>query len=137
MARLTITKAIEQSPIGKTHFYKQYIDTGKITVSVDNAGKKYIDSSELLRVFGELKGEPSENVQEQSAVGDTVLPNAEQGELVSALREQIADLKSEREFYQSQVITLTNRLEAPAVQPTPAKRQSRISKWWHGLDSNE
>ena len=137
MARLTITKAIEQSPIGKTHFYKQYIDTGKITVSVDNAGKKFIDSSELIRVFGELKGEPSENVQEQPTVSDTVLPNAEQGELVNALREQIADLKSEREFYQSQVITLTNRLEAPAVQPTPSKRQSRISKWWYGLDDKE
>ena len=125
MARLTITKAIEQSPIGKTHFYKQYIDTGKITVSVDNAGKKYIDSSELIRVFGEL----TEDVQEQPKVSDTVPAATEQSELVKALREQIAESKEREQFYQERIVSLTNRLEAPAVQhkPNPFKR------WWRGL----
>lgn len=133
MSRLNITEAIKQSPVGKTHFYKQFIETGKITVSVDNSGKKYIDSSELIRVFGELKGEPVTNVQEQPAAGDTVPSNVEQSELVTALREQIADLKSEREFYQSQVITLTNRLEGPAN----TKRTNIITRWWYSLDNKE
>ena len=128
MARLTITEAIKQSPIGKTHFYKQYIDTGKITVGVDNAGKKYIDSSEVLRLFGELKGEQAVSVQEQPAVSDTVRPDPVGSELVRTLREQISDLKQDKEFYQTQIANLTNRLEAPT------KRQSRLSKWWYGLD---
>ena len=54
MARLSISEAIRQSPIGKSQFYSKYIDGGLITVSVDNAGKKYVESSELLRVFGEM-----------------------------------------------------------------------------------
>ena len=125
MARLTITKAIEQSPIGKTHFYKQYIDTGKITVSVDNAGKKYIDSSELIRVFGEL----TEDVQEQPKVSDTVPAVTEQSELVKALREQIAESKEREQFYQERIVSLTNRLEAPAVQHKP----NPFVRWWRGL----
>ena len=84
-------------------------------------------------MFGELKGEPVTNVQEQPAAGDTVPPDVEQSELVNALREQIADLKSEREFYQSQVITLTNRLEGPAN----TKRTNIITRWWYSLDNKE
>lgn len=128
MTRLTITEAIKQSPIGKTYFYKQYIDTGKITVSVDNSGKKYIDSSEVLRVFGELKGDQVVNVQKQFTVSDTVLPKPVDSELVRMLREQIEDLKQDKDFYQSQIASMTNRLEAPS------KRRSRISKWWFGSD---
>ena len=138
MAKLTITEAIKRSPIGKTYFYKQYVDTGKITVSVDHSGKKYIDSSELLRVFGELKGEPTEqpvNVHEQLTVNDTEQSNLssserhEQTELVKALREQIEDLKADKQFYQSQIVSLTNRLEAPAK----AAPINPLVRWWRGL----
>jgi hypothetical protein len=153
MAKLTITEAIKRSPIGKTYFYKQYVDTGKITVSVDHSGKKYIDSSELLRVFGELKGEPTEqpvNVHEQFTVNDTEqLVNVhkqpavntteqsnlssserqEQAELVKALREQIEDLKADKQFYQSQIVSLTNRLEAPAK----AAPINPLVRWWRSL----
>ena len=134
MAQLTITEAIKRSPIGKTYFYSQYIDTGKITVSVDGSGKKYIDSSELLRVFGEMKSAPPEqtvNVQEQPAVGDTVQPNSEsseQAELIKELREQIEDLKTDKKFYQSQIVSLTNRLEAP----TKAVQLNPFVRWWRG-----
>ena len=129
MARLSITEAIKQSPIGKTYFYKQYIDTGKITVSVDNSGKKYIDSSELLRVFGELKGERVVNVHEQPAVGDTVRHEPVDSELVRTLREQISDLKADKQFYQTQIASLTNRLEAPS-KPNGS---NPIVRWWRGL----
>lgn len=55
MAQLTITQAIKHSPIGRTRMYSHYIKNGLITVSVDSKGEKYIDSSELLRVFGSIK----------------------------------------------------------------------------------
>lgn len=129
MARLTITEAINKSPVGKTHFYKQYIKTGKITVSVDNSGKKYIDSAELLRVFGELKSERVVNVQEPSTVNDTAQQETVDSELVRTLREQISDLKADKHFYQTQIASLTNRLEAPKKlrEPNP------VVRWWRGL----
>lgn len=127
MAHLTITEAIKKSPIGKTYFYKEYIKTGKITVSVDNSGKKYIDSSELLRVFGELKDERVVNVQDQPTVSDTVRYETVDNELVRTLREQISDLKADKQFYQTQIASLTNRLEAPQKPANP------IIRWWRGL----
>lgn len=129
MARLSITEAIKQSPIGKTYFYKQYIDTGKITVSVDHAGKKYIDSAELLRVFGELKGEQVVNVHEQPIVNDSERHELVDSELVRTLREQISDLKADKQFYQSQIASLTHRLEAPSKPNEP----NPIVRWWRGL----
>ena len=49
--KLTISEAIRVSGIARATFYRSYVDTGKISVSVGNDKKKYIDSAELLRVF--------------------------------------------------------------------------------------
>lgn len=130
MAELTITEAIKRSPIGKTQFYKKYIDTGAISVSVDSSGKKFIDSSELLRVFGEMKSEEGADVRTQSLTDTTVQGANVDSELVKTLKKQIEDLKEDKIFYQNQISNLTNRLEAPVI------KQSRLSKWWYGLDKD-
>lgn len=134
MARITVSEAIRRSPVGRTQFYSKYVDEGLITVSVDNAGKKYIDTSELLRVFGELKGEQSADSSEQSETNSTEQPaktTPEQSEVIRLLKEQLSELKhdvGERErFYQSQIVSLTSRLEGPAKQQNP------IVRWWRGL----
>lgn len=143
MAQLSIAEAIRQSPISKSQFYARYIDKGLITVSVDDSGKRYIDSSEVLRVFGSLEGGSTGNIKKTSTpdLGGSIEKIAGQAEQIRMLKDQLNELKhetAEREkFYQAQVVSLTNRLEAPAVQPTPSKRQSRISKWWYGLDDKE
>ena len=140
MAQLSIAEAIRQSPISKSQFYARYIDKGLITVSVDGSGKRYIDSSEVLRVFGSLEGGSTGNVKKTSTpdLGGSIEKIAGQAEQIRMLKDQLNELKhetAEREkFYQAQVVSLTNRLEAPVTQPAPAKRQSRISKWWHGID---
>ena len=164
MARLTISEAIERSPVGKAQFYGKYVKGGLLTVSVDNAGKKYVESSELLRCFGEMKAIQSDSLDKSSPVDKK--PNTiglAQLEVIKLLKEQIEGLKADKEFQQSQIVSLSNRLEAPpdespaqrekhyqeqianltarlespapAVQPV--KRQSRISKWWFGLDGKE
>ena len=147
MAQLSIAEAIRQSPISKSQFYARYIDKGLITVSVDNSGKRYIDSSEVLRVFGSLKGGSAGKAEKTSApdlAGSLEKINAGQAEQIRMLKEQVSQIQAEtnkrEEFYQTQIITLTARLEAPALPapsetPVPViKRQSRISKWWYGLD---
>jgi hypothetical protein len=150
MAQLSIAEAIRQSPISKSQFYARYIDKGLITVSVNDSGKRYIDSSEVLRVFGSLKGGSTGKPEKTSGpdlTGSLEKINAGQAEQIRMLTEQMSQLKAEtnkrEEFYQTQIITLTARLEAPALTipsetPAPAvKRQSRISKWWFGLDGKE
>lgn len=63
MAKITILEASKIAGIARSNLYKNYINTGKISVSVGNDGKKYIDTSELLRVFGTLKTEIKDDNQ--------------------------------------------------------------------------
>jgi len=135
MARLTISEAIRQSPVGRTSFYTKYIDTGTITVSESNQGKRYIDSSELVRVFGDsLKLSKPEYSEDNRKV--TAQPNSnnaehyhEQSLLVEQLRAQIEDLKKDKEHYRQQMKDLTLRLEPP----TPAAPSNPIVRWWRGI----
>lgn len=72
------------------------------------------------------------NVHKQPTVNTTEQSNLssnEQAELVKALREQIEDLKADKQFYQSQIVSLTNRLEAPAK----AAPINPLVRWWRGL----
>lgn len=129
LAKLTITQAIEQSGISRTHFYSHYIKKGLISVSEHN-GKKHIDSSELVRVFPDLQSEQKQSTPEQTELNAPVQPKAkqtEQSELVRTLQEQVNDLKADKEFLQTQIVSLTNRLPAP-------KKQGWFSKFWNATD---
>ena len=117
MARLTITKAIELSPYSKTYFYKKFIKGGLISVSVDNDNKKYIESSELVRVFPDLK--IPESVPAVNDTSDRLRTSSE----LRLLREQIAELRKDKEFLQNQLLRLS--------PPAPS---NPIVRWWRGLD---
>ena len=60
MAKLSISEAIRRSGVSRATFYSKYINTNLISVEKNNRGKKQIDTSELLRVFGELSDTPTE-----------------------------------------------------------------------------
>ena len=120
MARLTITEAIELSPYSKTYFYKKYIKGGLISVSVDKDNKKYIESSELVRVFPDLKKpESAPTVHDTS---DQVSTNSVHISELKHLHEQIAELKKDKEFLQGQLLRLS--------PPAPS---NPIVRWWRGL----
>jgi len=61
MAQVSISKAAKLAGKARSHFYTNYINSGKITVSTDEEGKKFIDTAELIRVFGTLKGTDSKD----------------------------------------------------------------------------
>lgn len=50
--RPSISKAALIVGLDRANFYRSHINPGKISVSVDETGTKYIDFSELVRVFG-------------------------------------------------------------------------------------
>lgn len=55
MATVSITQAAKLAGVSRSTLYRKYISTGQLSVISDHNGKKKIDTSELLRVFGELK----------------------------------------------------------------------------------
>lgn len=133
MAQFTITEAIKRSPIGRTRMYSHYIKNGLITVSVNSKGEKYIDSSELLRVFSSI--EPSEQDGHSGDVVNLNKPeqaktaNTEQCEIVKLLREQLEKAEQREQQHLAHINSLTLRLEAPAT-----KKQGWFGRFWNAED---
>ena len=140
MALISISEAIRLSPVGRTRFYSHYIKEGIITVSVDETGKKCIDTSELLRVFKNIKLDQKEETAEQvnnsvntpdtSTTNNTEQPKTEESELVKLLREQLEKAEQREQQHLKQIEALTLRLEPPRT----AKQPNPFMRWWNGLE---
>lgn len=136
VAKLSITEAIKQSGISRTHFYGKYINKGLISVS-ENNGKKFIDSSELVRVFPDLKTENKENNQKQTEVNapehhEIIL--AVQAEQIKHLKEQLSDAKSREHEYKEREQFHRDQIR---LLDAPKKRSNPISRWWNGLGGDD
>lgn len=57
MALVSVSQAARLAGISRQHLYRKFIKTGEVSVSKGIKGEPLIDTSELLRVFGELHGD--------------------------------------------------------------------------------
>lgn len=127
MARLSISEAIKQSGVARSTFYNKYIKKGLISVSLDD-GTKYIDSSELVRVFPKMSYKTNENSTEKT-IKDTTI-QAENNLLkmeVKLLRESLEKTEEDKRWLKDQNANLLLRLEAPKKGKNP------IARWWNSL----
>jgi septal ring factor EnvC (AmiA/AmiB activator) len=144
MARVNVSRAIELAGVSRSTFYSSYVKQGRITVSRDNTGKKYIDTSELLRVFGELKEtEPdtpdtqpnssTEHPTEQLRTPDKTEPNSLLLELEKLklerqnLKERLSAAQEREAWYKKQIDTLTDTVRLLEDQ-RPSQKPNR--RWW-------
>lgn len=144
MARVNVSRAIELAGVSRSTFYSSYVKQGRITVSRDSAGKKYIDTSELLRVFGELKEtEPdtlntqpnssTEHPTEQLRTPDKTEPNSLLLELEKLklerqnLKERLSAAQEREVWYKKQIDTLTDTMRLLEDQ---RPRQKPNRRWW-------
>ncbi len=131
MARVSISEAARLAGISRGSLYKSYLKKGVISVSSDSSGKKFIDTSELLRVFGELEGNSSE--QPDDAQESTSEQFREQVETakdieIKMLREQVSELKADKAFYQAQVTELTSTIKLLEAPKNSTPIYPRL--WW-------
>lgn len=134
MARVSISKAAKLAGISRASLYKTYLNKGVISVSRDSTGKKYIDTSELLRVFGSLQGDtPEVSTTTQSQTGDSqpvspfpASPDSKDIE-IKMLREQLEKAEQREQWLQVKVDTLTDTLKLLEHKTEPAKPSRR---WW-------
>ncbi len=126
--------------ISRGNLYKTYLNKGVVSISKDSSSKKYIETSELLRVFGSLKGDSSE--QPEVSTGKQVkVSTSEQGMTgeqpevspkdieIKLLREQLEQYQQREQFYQSQVLTLTSTLKLLEDK----REQAQKKRWWQVL----
>jgi hypothetical protein len=95
MSLLTILEASKQFKVGRTSIYKA-IKRGDITPRLNAQNIQVIDAQDMVRVFG---GSVPKSVSGNST--PVVSGNSE--ELVRELREQIQDLKQDKEFLKQEI----------------------------------
>ena len=95
MAKLNLTQAAKAAGIARGTLYK-HIDEGKISCQLDDKGKRVIDTSELMRVYGEIK-QPETNSERSEERPIEHKETQEETEITEVLRERIKDLEKQVE----------------------------------------
>ena len=143
MAKVSITAAAKLAGVSRSTLYRSYIDKGLLSVSKDQKGKRCIDTSELLRVFGGLQGETGQgntsdsvgqsNATQSDSVGQSE-KNPQSSESALALelkltKEQLAESRSREEWYKKKIDDLTDTMKLLEHKPAPKKQ----GRWWQVL----
>lgn len=88
------------------------IKAGRISATVDAAGRRGVDMAELLRVYGPLPGSPQPSPQGLGAALPQVAPEASVVmELVDVLRQQVRQLEAQLHQAQERETRLLTMLE--------------------------
>ena len=98
MSLLTILEASKQFKVGRTSIYKA-IKRGDITPRLNAQNIQVIDAQDMVRVFG---GSVPKSVSRNS----TPFVSGNNEELVRELREQIQDLKQDKEFLKQEMASI-------------------------------
>ena len=98
MSLLTILEASKQFKVGRTSIYKA-IKRGDITPRLNAQNIQVIDAQDMVRVFG---GSVPKSVSGNS----TPVVSGNNEELVRELREQIQDLKQDKEFLTQEMASI-------------------------------
>lgn len=120
MAQVSISEAIRLTKISRSHFYKKYINTGLISI-INEHDKKLIDTSELLRVFGNIHIE--NNNLEQNQTTQDIQRTEDTNVIIQLLKEQLAKAEEDKKWLQQQLEKATNLLENKQVQEPPKRKK--------------
>lgn len=88
---LSLSAAAKAAGISRSTLH-DHIKTGKISVHISGQGRRTVDTSELLRVYGALQGIPDSSTG-QSAVHFRTVPNTPAGQELSG---RVAVLEAEK-----------------------------------------
>ncbi|MEO3684688.1 hypothetical protein ABHN84_20705 [Shewanella vesiculosa] len=107
MAKINLSKAAKLVKKDRTTLWR-HVNAGKLSIERDRDGLPLVDTSELMRVYGELApvATPSKNKLQHNATPsyqDLI-------DVVEKLVREQAEMKKE-------IIHLTHRLEAPVAKP--------------------
>ena len=129
MAKVNISEAIKLSGVSRQSFYTKYLNGGIVSVEKDNFGKKWIDTSELVRVFGNI------GIDTQDKTPDTFLRQVMTPESrsidalqteVNLLREHLQDYKHREQRLLAQIDNLTIAIKQ--IEYKPGKNLSFIDR---------
>ena len=90
MSKVSISEAIRLSGVSRSQFYTKYINKGVISVTIDD-GKKLIDTSEIIRVFGNIQ--LPDSTYEQNRTTDNTGKYTDKDKIIELLEQQLVEAK--------------------------------------------
>ena len=111
MAIVNKTEAARLAGCGKKRLY-ELIRDGKISVSKDNVGREGIETSEIIRVFGELKP-----IAQGAALGDEKTAPPDQSAAI------IAELRAENTGLKTRISDLSDHIQTLKAELAAAKER--------------
>ena len=131
--KLTIKEAVEVIPVSESSLRRD-IKSGKVSSEKDLQGRRRIDTSELVRVYGELKPINEEPTQSDETVRESQVNTPDTAKIIALLEGQVQDLKEQLDTATGEKTKLLDLLSAEkeekrALMP-PADEKSQESKGW-------
>jgi DNA-binding transcriptional MerR regulator len=122
MAKVSISEAARLAGVSRSALYRGYISQGKISVERDYRNAPVVDTSELLRVFGDISKATADHQHDQGV--DMAQLQAEVARLqalVQLYESQLAEAKEREDWLKRKV----DQLQPQALAGPETKR-----KWW-------
>lgn len=130
MAQLNISQAAKTAGVARSTI-QTHIKQGKLSAEVLGNGDKVIDTSELLRVYGELTT-PDVVEQNGNSSHQTTPPNVQVlQEKVTLLQAQVVELQQDKTDLKAQISTKDDQILILLGQrQLESITNSRNRKWW-------
>lgn len=130
--QVTVAEAAKLVGRNRQTLYRDYINTGKLSATIDATGKKSIAIAELIRVFGELtqpKAKPDlvtdTDAKRQT---DTREETAELQAKLAVLQAENSALRDRLSDKEEHIADLRATVRLLEHKPTPQDKKS--SGWW-------
>jgi hypothetical protein len=135
MAKVSISEAARLARVSRQHLYKKWITPGLLSVEKDGVNPPVIDTSELLRVFGELRclDDEPETTNESFTVLKAELKATR--ELLTDRENQLLEAREREQWFKQHVgeVTAAFQLLENKSSPSPAdeikKLRIRLQKY--------
>ena len=130
--KLTIKEAIEVIPVSESTLRRD-LKSGKVSSEKDLQGRRWIDASELARVYGELKPINDEPTQSDEFVRESQVNTDDTPKIIALLEGQGQDLKEQLDTATAEKAQLLELLSAEkaekrALMP-PADEKPKSRNW--------
>lgn len=130
MAQVSISEAARLTKKSRTTLHR-LIKAGELSTCHGERNAKMLDTSELLRVFGALRGLADEQIVEHVSGQCVTASSSESEQVVRALKQEVEHLKSLVSAQHSHIDSLKQAmqlLEHKNEQTTPSEHKN--ASWW-------
>ncbi|MBU2841018.1 hypothetical protein HF670_16100 [Acidithiobacillus thiooxidans] len=130
MTKVSVTEAARLAGIARSYFYKRYIDSGEISIERDMRGNPLVDVSEIMRVFGELKGQVEDTSRTQQRTEDDTSNSHEDAIVLRAELSACREILRVRETEVERLVAEVGWLREQVAQQRLLTGPDTKRRWW-------